>query len=302
MTATTADAPAFTRATSPPPALDLVAPSPENRDFRLTPGAGRSGFLPPNVGVSDGGLAAPDNMSPGGWSTIATPGTPGTGNENAEETERKAERRRRAWVSGELEGKEEEEEIVEAEGFVGVDSNPTNSLEGMQGQVSPPLPPLATPSSAPPDSDFIHISPPITLPSLPSVPSPQESSADVNAPLGSIPTSIHLHPSAPPLPSPPAGFVPPSIQTPTHLPPVSPPLPPAPHITPTSLPPSGIQPAPVPPRFVPAAAPAPVPVPLTPQMIARVQKHARFAISALDYEDVEQARKELRAALQMLGG
>ncbi|PIL31697.1 hypothetical protein GSI_06400 [Ganoderma sinense ZZ0214-1] len=45
-----------------------------------------------------------------------------------------------------------------------------------------------------------------------------------------------------------------------------------------------------------------MPVELSPQVIARVQKHCRFAISALDYEDREQAVKELRAALRMLGG
>ena len=57
-----------------------------------------------------------------------------------------------------------------------------------------------------------------------------------------------------------------------------------------------------------AASPVPdttvttMPVELSPQVIARVQKHCRFAISALDYEDREQAVKELRAALRMLGG
>ena len=56
-------------------------------------------------------------------------------------------------------------------------------------------------------------------------------------------------------------------------------------------------------------APAPPPVTvredsfeLTPNIVAKTQKHCRFAISALDYEDVEQARKELRAALALLGG
>ena len=41
--------------------------------------------------------------------------------------------------------------------------------------------------------------------------------------------------------------------------------------------------------------------PLTMQQIARAQKHCRFAISALEYEDAEQARKDLRAALAVLG-
>jgi vacuolar protein sorting-associated protein VTA1 len=43
-------------------------------------------------------------------------------------------------------------------------------------------------------------------------------------------------------------------------------------------------------------------VELTPGLIAKAQKHCRFAISSLDYEDAEQARKELRAALALLGG
>jgi vacuolar protein sorting-associated protein VTA1 len=48
--------------------------------------------------------------------------------------------------------------------------------------------------------------------------------------------------------------------------------------------------------------PATPPAVFTSAEIARVQKHCRFAISALDYEDAEQARKELRAALAILGG
>jgi vacuolar protein sorting-associated protein VTA1 len=50
----------------------------------------------------------------------------------------------------------------------------------------------------------------------------------------------------------------------------------------------------------PPSQPSPPPE-LTPSLIAKAQKHCRFAISALDYEDAEQARKELRAALQLLG-
>ena len=52
------------------------------------------------------------------------------------------------------------------------------------------------------------------------------------------------------------------------------------------------------------AAPVPEPPPpveLTPGLIAKAQKHCRYAISALEYEDAEQARKELRAALALLG-
>ncbi|KAF8640527.1 hypothetical protein AX17_000189 [Amanita inopinata Kibby_2008] len=58
------------------------------------------------------------------------------------------------------------------------------------------------------------------------------------------------------------------------------------------------------------ASPAPVQelvtdsstIELTPSVIVNVQRLCRFAISALDYEDVEQAKKELRAALAILDG
>jgi vacuolar protein sorting-associated protein VTA1 len=50
------------------------------------------------------------------------------------------------------------------------------------------------------------------------------------------------------------------------------------------------------------AQPMDAPVDLTPDVIAKAQKHARFAISCLDYDDLEQARTELRTALAILGG
>lgn len=52
---------------------------------------------------------------------------------------------------------------------------------------------------------------------------------------------------------------------------------------------------------VPAAAPPPR-LELTPLLIAKAQKHCRYAISSLEYEDAEQARKELLAALAVLDG
>lgn len=51
-----------------------------------------------------------------------------------------------------------------------------------------------------------------------------------------------------------------------------------------------------------AAVLPPPPPEVSPSMVAMAQKHCRFAISSLDYEDVEQARKELLAALDLLGG
>lgn len=49
-----------------------------------------------------------------------------------------------------------------------------------------------------------------------------------------------------------------------------------------------------------AAAPA-APVELSHSLVSKIQKHCRFAISSLDYEDADQARKELKAALALLG-
>ncbi|KAJ7631048.1 Vta1 like-domain-containing protein [Roridomyces roridus] len=88
----------------------------------------------------------------------------------------------------------------------------------------------------------------------------------------------------------------------THLPsgglePSAPPLPPH---APTPV-------VPPPPMFIPSPTllsppPPPEPVELTPTIVAKAQKHCRFAISSLDYEDAEQAKRELRAALAVLGG
>jgi vacuolar protein sorting-associated protein VTA1 len=72
--------------------------------------------------------------------------------------------------------------------------------------------------------------------------------------------------------------------------PSAPPLPPSPSTSYVQIP----RPPPPPPE--PALTPE-----LTPGLIAKAQKHCRFAISSLDYEDVQQARKELHAALAILG-
>lgn len=49
------------------------------------------------------------------------------------------------------------------------------------------------------------------------------------------------------------------------------------------------------------AYPPPRGVELTPKLVAKAQKHCRFAISALDYEDTQHAIRELKAALETLG-
>ena len=51
----------------------------------------------------------------------------------------------------------------------------------------------------------------------------------------------------------------------------------------------------------PAPSARPLPVQLTRKQVDQAQKHAKWAISALDYDDYDTARQELRKALSMLG-
>lgn len=85
--------------------------------------------------------------------------------------------------------------------------------------------------------------------------------------------------------------------------------PPPPHSFPRHVSTPAFIPAPV---SIPAPTPAPAPAPAPAQLrqqnyntddaaVAKAQKHARFAISALTFDDVNTAVKELRAALQTLG-
>ncbi|KAI0045200.1 DUF605-domain-containing protein [Auriscalpium vulgare] len=110
-------------------------------------------------------------------------------------------------------------------------------------------------------------------------------------------SSLHsTTPSIPPRPPSPTHFVP--RQSPPSSPPYISEPPPPPHVPFIAAPPQlAALAAPI--SHVPIPDPEP---PLTQQMIAKAQKHCRFAISALDYEDAEHARKELRAALEILGG
>lgn len=92
-----------------------------------------------------------------------------------------------------------------------------------------------------------------------------------------------------------------------------PPAPPVHHVAPPPPQPQW-QPAPVVAAPIPPSAPQPAPQPIQPQRqlknselntddvaIAKAQKHARWAISALNFEDAETAVRELRDALKTLG-
>ncbi|THG97724.1 hypothetical protein EW026_g4329 [Hermanssonia centrifuga] len=159
-------------------------------------------------GLSDDIRMAP--VSPGAWSTMASPGTPGYPDSPFPSAKSSAGKARAAFVSGELEGQEgSEEEGSEDEGGGDMLLSPPSA--GRQVRFTPSVTGGLTPSISNPDGN----------------------------PFGSVvPTQATLQ----------------DVED------------------------------------------------LTPAKISRVQKHCRYAISALDYEDAEQARKELRAALTLLGG
>ncbi|GAA5902265.1 hypothetical protein JCM6882_000487 [Rhodosporidiobolus microsporus] len=169
-----------------------------------------------------------------------------------------------------------------------------------------------------PEPDFTDAAPP-PLPSAPgSAPfeyDPSPSSDTSHAATPALPSFLEDTP-APRSPAPPP-LLPPSAVSPPAAP-ATPQIPET-HQTSTLHPPSTHLPS-EPPAFpsavFPPSAPAP-PAPAAsappqaqrreeesydPMTVAKVQKHARWAISALDYEDWETARRELRGALAMLGG
>lgn len=170
--------------------------------------------------------------------------------------------------------------------------------------------------SVPFDADEQPSTPPFDLPSSPSTKPGATRSNDLPAP-PAFPTEFNttvqdgdddddILPSAPPF-DPSAAS---ASATPAR-PPVSA------YIPPPAQPPS--QPRQPPSVSRPSAPPAPAsqsngvtidndddwqPAPsnIDPVTIATAQKHAKWAISALNYEDLETAKKELRAALQLIGG
>jgi len=125
-----------------------------------------------------------------------------------------------------------------------------------------------------------HSPPQVNAPRLPQPPLPPVNASSYSS------TSSTVVSSSPPFPT--SGKL--SDKLPVPGPPPVHPVYVHQHYTP----PSGAPvPAPPPPRVV--------PVELTSSVIAKAQKHARFAISALEYEDAVTARKQLRDALAVLG-
>ncbi|GAA5865482.1 hypothetical protein JCM3774_005654 [Rhodotorula dairenensis] len=129
-----------------------------------------------------------------------------------------------------------------------------------------------------------------------SVPPPEShQTAELPAPHEHLPSEPPAFPSAvfPSAPALPPPHPPASSFTshPTHLA-RSPPAPAA------AAPPVTARPM----ATAPPLASAPRTDNFDPVTVAQVQKHAKWAISALNYDDFETARKELRLALAMLGG
>jgi vacuolar protein sorting-associated protein VTA1 len=114
------------------------------------------------------------------------------------------------------------------------------------------------------------------------------------------PTSASSRGHHGPLPPPPQQHVPPPIAGPPPFAPASPPIFPNPtqHAAPAAqpyIPPAAAPPAAEPPAWNP-------PPNVDEEAMLSAQKHCRWAISALNFEDVPTAVKELRGALRDLGG
>lgn len=296
--------PSLTRTTSPPPPIiDLPGP-PRDEFFQQQ--------LPPHV--SDELLA---HTLPGGssfvqspsWSTAATPGTPGLSFDSA--VSRSAPRK--AWVSSELEGRSDgsitpvdelpiRDEAMFTPSVADAATPSTNLSPGLHPDVEfadtlpgPSAPPLddSPPEFVPPTAlasvdeafDIDRTRPPGHLPIPPPSPTYSDSALRLSEDVYDIAPASSTVLAQPPAPIAPILGV--SVTRP-----------PASVVTPAAR----VSATPALPRPILNATATAVPIELTPQVIARVQKHCRFAISALDYEDAEQARKELRTALQMLGG
>ncbi|KIK96379.1 hypothetical protein PAXRUDRAFT_825999 [Paxillus rubicundulus Ve08.2h10] len=262
-------------------------------------------------------------LSPGRWSTTATPGldlerTPGldhAGNVGGSwqgdivdplmmaAARTSGNKLRTAWVSTEMENATSDEEPVR---------DPVLNAESSRGRVRfspacesiipieavPPLLPHIPTSPSPP-----RFSPPRSSPrSSPPRSSPPRSSPSValsNLPPGFVPTAQPRQMPGSEMPS--------SSSAPSFFTPPPPPLVLSRPVVPPPSAPTFVTP------FAPASASAleavrvtahspPRAVELTPSIIAKAQRHCRFAISSLDYEDPEHAIKELRAALEILGG
>ncbi|KAJ6621193.1 Vta1 like-domain-containing protein [Mycena sp. CBHHK59/15] len=300
--------------------MDAADIASANRDFR--PQTPPPHSLDVNVGLNPGAWGGENagEATPGSWSTTATPGTAGTPQDmnDSEQfpTFQKGKGKQRSGSdssSGSGRGGLKPSQLENSLGLGHslVDSNPHNIVIPGRPGSSEKKSVHFIPSTGGPSSAGSSPTSPKYYPNAP------YGDYHAEAPWQGPDASAPLYGGLPP------GFVPEPHQQPFHEMPQPPhggmyasppPLPPAPGGTygsAPSLPPHVPTPVvPPPPTFATPRAllsppPPPPPEPefeLTPTAIAKAQKHCRFAISALDYEDAEQARRELRAALAVLGG
>lgn len=314
------EAPSLSRTTPPPPPITDL-PGPPQDEF-LQQQQSLPAHVPDELLAHTLPGASSSVRSPA-WSTAATPGTPGQPLDAAVARFTP----RRAHVSGELEGRSDGS-------LTPVEESPSRKevrfSPSVAGGTSPPpnlstLPPTLAPGqldlplgfvpenilpdrSASPLEDFPPGFMPATAQTLVDGEHDihQAGSPD-HPPVLSPSAATYSPPCLPPGPLSPdahdiahaSSRIPPPA--PTASIPVAPIAPPPALVFPTR-PAHVVSVAPVQPIPILDTTATAVPVELTPQVIARAQKHCRFAISALDYEDAEQARKELRAALKMLEG
>jgi vacuolar protein sorting-associated protein VTA1 len=233
---------------------------------------------------------SPHHESPGSWSTAATPGTPGVPSISEEDLQvdvqnekdkgkaKGASSLRQVWVSEEMEEQDPSSSANNGFSLFPPSKSVTFSPSVIGGESSPPPSP--------------------GIDNMPTFePNMEQNHGEI--PPGLIPRHIHplLQPDLPGQTISPFSLSPhllPEGGTPP-VPPVVPPVPAHPS------PPNSSGPFQSEAPVVPLAAP-PNEVELTPTLIANAQKHCRFAISALDYEDAAHAKKELKAALALLGG
>lgn len=238
---------------------------------------------PPDAVTPPHSLADPEDgpMSPSAWSAGATLGTSEQFTHPSSIFGPKKSALGKAWVSGELEGRDDKD-AGDVEDVLSASSNSKNV------HFTPSVTGGLTPSTIQPMDEPFAPSPPPQVPDERyGIPTKVVPSAPVPDPEIPAPSNVPLAPGFVPHPAMPyfssgLPYLPQPQQFPSY--------PPPPMHQPTALPPAV------------EATVTSLPEELTPKTVARIQKHCRFAISALDYEDAETARKELRAALSMLGG
>jgi vacuolar protein sorting-associated protein VTA1 len=265
---------------------------------------------PTHLGLPEPGVGG--DLTPGSWSTVATPGNETTFspllNASFSHSPESPTQNPRGSLHDEVTSESPPKMVRFSSSVVG-GSSVTGSESSSASEVN----------NFPQDAPYPPFYPSTTIPA--SYPSAHGLNGYIEEFQPSAPNLSNIYVS-PPVPPPPSIYtttpVAPSDSPPNYsvyAPPTdaSPPnniYAPAPELTPQSIskfdissssPPKQTIYAPSPPKI--PSPPAPLPaVELTPAIVKKAQKHCRFAISALDYEDAETARKELREALKMLGG